>query len=169
VELKPVTFRPIGVIRSEHRDEDATPIQPPCARGCPGRVDVLDEYTEGLQDIEGFSHVHLLYHLHRAGPARLSVVPFLDDVPHGVFATRSPWRPNPLGMSLARLIRREGSTLFIEDVDVLDGTPLLDIKPYVARFDAREGARCGWTDDVGAALFAARGRRDRISRPHESD
>ena len=169
MELEPVTFRPIGVIHSEHSDEHATPIQPACASGCPGRVELLEEYAEGLLDIEGFSHIYLLYHLHRAGPARLTVVPFLDDIPHGVFATRSPWRPNPLGMSLVHLVRREGSTLFIEDVDVLDGTPLLDIKPYVARFDARAGARCGWTESVGGEQFAERGRRDWASRAKKSD
>lgn len=160
MDLAPVTFRPIGIVRSEHRSERHTPIQPVCAEGCAGRVEILDEYADGLEDIEGFSHIHLLCHLDRAGPARLKVVPFLDDLPHGIFATRSPWRPNALGLSLVRLVRREGATLFIDEVDILDGTPLLDIKPYVARFDAREGARCGWTDEVDARTFAERGSRE---------
>ena len=169
MELETVTFKPIGVIRSDHRDEHATPIQPSCAQGCQGRVEVFDDYAEGLQDIEGFSHVHLLYHLHRAGPAGLTVVPFLDDVPHGVFATRSPWRPNAIGMSLVRLVSREDAVLLIEDVDVLDGTPLLDIKPYVARFDAREEVRCGWTEGVSAQQFAERGRRGWTPRARRPD
>lgn len=160
MDLTPVTFRPIGIVRSEHRSARHTPIQPVCAEGCAGRVEILDEYVEGLQDIEGFSHIHLLYHLHRAGPAKLRAVPFLDDVPRGIFATRSPWRPNALGLSLVRLVRREGATLFIDEVDILDGAPVLDIKPYVARFDAREGARCGWTDAVGPETLAARGSRE---------
>ena len=121
--LAPVTFRPIGIVHSEHRSERLTPIQPVCAEGCVGRVEILDEYVDGLEDIEGFSHIHLLYHLDRAEPAQLKVVPFLDDVPHGIFATRSPWRPNAVGLSLVRLVRREGGTLFIDEVDILDGTP----------------------------------------------
>jgi len=155
MDLAAVTFQPIGIVRSEHRSEQHTPIQPVCAEGSAGRVEILDEYASGLEDIEGFSHIYLLYHLHRAGPARLGGVPFLDDVPHGIFATRSPWRANALEFSLVRLVRREGATLIIDDVDVLDGTPLLDIKPYVARFDAREGARCGRTDGVDAQTFAS--------------
>jgi tRNA-Thr(GGU) m(6)t(6)A37 methyltransferase TsaA len=154
-----VTLTPIGVIRSEHRDAATTPIQPVCAPGSPGRVDVFEPFVEGLEDIEGFSHLHLLYWLDRAGPARLTVTPYLEDVAHGIFATRTPTRPNPLGLSVVRLLERRGGTLLVEDVDVLDGTPLLDIKPYVERFDVRLSTRGGWTDGVDAETFFRRGTR----------
>jgi tRNA-Thr(GGU) m(6)t(6)A37 methyltransferase TsaA len=124
-----------------------------------GRVELLPEYEEGLRDIEGFTHIYLLYVFDRASEPRLSVVPYLEDVERGVFATRAPCRPNALGMSLVRLLRREGATLYIEDIDVLDGTPLLDIKPYISRFDSREDARSGWQDDVDDGTAHERGRR----------
>jgi tRNA-Thr(GGU) m(6)t(6)A37 methyltransferase TsaA len=161
--LEALTLRPIGVIRSDHHDLARTPIQPVCATGSPGRVEVFEDYADGLADVEGFSHLFLLFWLHHAAPAGLKVVPFLDDVPRGVFATRSPSRPNPLGLSVVRLVERRGATLLVEDVDVLDGTPLLDIKPYVERFDVRQGTRGGWTDGVDAESFRRRGTR----RPRE--
>ena len=157
--LADVTLRPIGVIRTPHTDPGAAPIQPVFARGIPGRVEVFDEYAEGLRDLEGFSHVHLLYHLHRAPPARLTVKPYLEDVPRGVFATRAPCRPNGIGLSLVRLVAVAGCVLEVEDVDMLDGSPLLDIKPYVTRFDVRDGARCGWQDQVDDDTARRRGRR----------
>jgi tRNA-Thr(GGU) m(6)t(6)A37 methyltransferase TsaA len=148
------------VIRSPHTTSQETPIQPVFAEGIPGRVELLDEYEAGLEGIEGFSHVYLIYHFDRAGEPRLSVVPYLSDTERGVFATRSPHRPNRLGMSLVRLVRREGRTLHVEDVDVLDGTPLIDIKPYVGRFDSREEVRSGWQDDVDDVTARRRGRRE---------
>jgi len=154
-----VEFRPIGVVRSPHTRAEDTPIQPRFAEGIPGQVEVFPEFEPGLKDIDGFSHVYLLYVFDRAGPARLLVTPYLDDVPRGVFATRAPCRPNPLGLSLVRLVRRDGKVLHLEDVDILDGTPLLDIKPYVGRLDAREGARCGWLDEIDEESARVRGRR----------
>jgi tRNA-Thr(GGU) m(6)t(6)A37 methyltransferase TsaA len=159
--MQTLMLTPIGIIQSENRDHARTPIQPVCAVGTPGRVEVFEAYAGGLLDIEGFSHLHLLYWLHRATPAELEVIPYLDDVPHGVFATRSPSRPNPLGLSVVRLVERRGRFLLVEDVDVLDGTPLLDIKPYVERFDVRQGTRGGWTDGVDAETFRSRGTRER--------
>jgi tRNA-Thr(GGU) m(6)t(6)A37 methyltransferase TsaA len=159
--LQTLTLSPIGIIHSENCDPARTPIQPVCAEGCCGRVEVLDEYADGLVDIEGFSHLHLLYWLHRSAPASLMVTPYLEDVPHGIFATRTPTRPNPLGLSVVRLVERRGRMLFVEDVDVLNGTPLLDIKPYVERFDVRLGTRGGWTDSVDAETFCRRGTRGR--------
>ncbi len=121
---------------------------------------MLAEFEDGLADLEGFSHLILLYHLHRTGGVKLRVTPFLEDVEHGVFATRAPCRPNPIGLSVVRLVRREGSVLHLADVDVLDGTPLLDVKPYVARFDRRDGVRSGWQDGVDEGTARSRGRRE---------
>ena len=157
--LTPITLRPIGVIRSPHTVAEKTPIQPVFAANARGTAELQLEYEEGLVDLEGFSHLWLIYVLHRAGEPCLTVKPFLDDVPRGVFATRAPCRPNPIGMSLVRLVRREGPILHLEDVDVLDGTPLLDIKPYVTRFDVRDGARCGWQEHVDDETARQRGRR----------
>lgn len=157
--VKDVTYKPIGIIRSPHTKQEDTPIQPVFARGVAGRVELLPEYEEGLRDIEAFSYIYLLYAFDRAKEARLLVVPYLEDTERGVFATRAPCRPNALGMSLVRLLRREGAVLHIEDVDVLDGTPLLDIKPYIGRYDSREDVRSGWQDDVDDTTARERGRR----------
>ncbi len=167
--MEKLELEPIGVIHSEHHVAKQTPIQPVCAEGSPGRVEVFPQYAEGLDDIEGFSHLHLVYWFHRAadvassiaGPSPLKVVPFLDDVPRGIFATRAPVRPNPLGLSIVRLVARRGADLFVEDLDVLDGTPLLDIKPYVEGFDLRVGTRGGWTEQVSSETFLQRGERRR--------
>ena len=154
-----VVFQPIGIIRTRHRLAEHTPVQPIYARGCPGRAEIWPPYREGLRDLEGFSHVILLYHLHKAGPPRLMVQPYTGDRPCGVFATRHPQRPNPIGMSLVRLVRMEGGILHLLDVDMLDGTPLLDIKPFVPRFDLVENARGGWTEAVDDAIARQRGQR----------
>ena len=139
------------------------------ARGIRGQVDVLPEYEAGLRDLEGFSHIFLIYAFHQAGAPRLEVVPFLDDEVRGVFATRAPTRPNPLGLSVVRLVSREGAVLYIEDVDILDGTPLLDIKPYVSRFDSREGTRDGWQEQIDEPTARKRGRREWQSGEDTSD
>ncbi len=158
-ESQTFMYKPIGVIRSPHNRAEDTPIQPVFALGIRGSVEVLPEYEEGLRDLEGFSHIHIIYPFHCAGIPKLVVTPYLDYRPRGIFSTRAPCRPNAIGMSLVRLIEREGSVLYIEDVDVLDGTPLLDIKPYVSRYDTREEARCGWQDEVDEKAAAQRGRR----------
>ena len=155
-----VTYKPIGVIRSDHTDPKQTPIQPAYAVGCKGRAEILPEFAEGLFDIEGFSHLYLIYHFHRVDAARLLVKPFLQDVEHGVFATRAPGRPNAIGLSVVRLERREGNILFLDGVDILDGTPLLDIKPYTAKFDRFQTERNGWQDEVDEQTARQRGRRD---------
>jgi len=157
--LPPVRYTPIGVIRSNHQAAEQTPIQPVYARRCPGRAEVLPEHVEGLRDLEGFSHLILLYHFHRAGPAQLIVQPFTDDRPRGVFSTRHPQRPNPIGLSVVRLLRIEGGTLHLEDVDILDGTPLLDIKPYIRRFDGAAEPRGGWTETIDEQTAHRRGLR----------
>jgi len=154
-----LTLRPIGVIHTPHRDPARTPIQPIYADGIEGQVEVLPQYADGLRDLDGFSHVFLIYWLHLAKGARLLVKPFLDDTPRGVFSTRAPHRPNPIGMSLVRLSRCAGNILHVEDVDMLDGTPLLDIKPHIPQMDLRTDVRCGWMDDVDQRRAEKLGRR----------
>jgi len=155
-----VTFRPIGVIRSEHVCAQETPIQSNYAKGCQGRAIIFLEFAEGLRDLDGFSHVYLIYHLHQAESPQLIVKPFLQDVDRGVFSTRSPCRPNAIGLSILELVRREGNVLHLDGVDILDGTPLLDIKPYSAKFDRIDTLRNGWQDEVDEATARLRGRRD---------
>ncbi len=130
-----VRYKSIGVIHTPFKRPIGTPIQPEAARTIEGTVEVFPEYTEGLKDIEGFSHIILLYHFHLAGRYKLVVTPFMDDNSHGVFATRAPSRPNPIGLSVVSLLRVEKNLLYIKAVDIVDGTPLLDIKPFVPRFD----------------------------------
>jgi tRNA-Thr(GGU) m(6)t(6)A37 methyltransferase TsaA len=139
-------YRSIGLIRSPFKDIEGMPVQPAGAAGVAGRLEIDPEYAEGLKDVDGFSHLIVLYHFHMVREAQLTVTPFLGTRPRGVFATRAPKRPNPLGLSVVKLVRREGSVLFIENVDVLDETPLLDVKPYVPAFDRVEQASSGWLE-----------------------
>lgn len=154
-----IVYRSIGVIRSEHTRPARTPIQPAFAHDCRGRAEIWPEFAAGLSDVDGFSHLYLIYHLHRAAPARLGVKPYLQDVERGIFATRAPSRPNPIGLSLVRLVGREGNVLHLDGLDILDGTPLLDIKPYAPRYDQVENPRGGWTDEVDDETARRRGRR----------
>lgn len=142
----PIPFTPIGTIRSPHTDLAGMPIQPAGAKGIKGTIVLDEKYRGGLKDIEGFSRLILIYALHRANGYSLEVVPFLDTVPHGIFATRAPKRPNAIGLSIVRLITVNGCELAIEDVDILDGTPLLDLKPYVPAFDCFPDEKAGWFD-----------------------
>jgi tRNA-Thr(GGU) m(6)t(6)A37 methyltransferase TsaA len=144
--VKTLSYQPIGIVHTPFEGIKNVPIQPTAAAGIRGTVEVLAEFTAGLKDLGGFSHVILLYHFHRSTQVRLSVVPFLDRELRGVFATRAPSRPNPIGLSIVRLLSIEGNVLHIENVDMLDGTPLLDIKPYVPLFDHHENARMGWLE-----------------------
>ena len=136
-------MRSIGVIHSPFDDKDQTPIQPNRSTA-KGQVEVFPDYADGLKDIEGFSHIILVYVFHQSEGYNLQVRPFLDDQLRGLFATRYPYRPNPIGLSVVRLLGRHENRLEIEGVDVLDGTPLLDIKPYVPDFDGRSETRTGW-------------------------
>jgi tRNA (adenine37-N6)-methyltransferase len=157
-----ITYQPIGIIHSEHIAVERTPIQPAYAKGCKGMAVLFSEFVDGLRDLEGFSHIYLIYHFHLAGSAKLQVKPFLQDVERGVFATRAPCRPNTVGLSIVELVRREGNVLYLDGVDILDGTPLLDIKPYTAKFDRIETTRNGWQDEVDdktAKLLGKRGYR----------
>jgi tRNA-Thr(GGU) m(6)t(6)A37 methyltransferase TsaA len=156
---KIISFKPIGVIRSRHCDPAKTPIQPVFAKGCRGRAEIYSQYAKGLSDLEGFSHVYLVYHFHKAGPFKLMVKPFLDDAERGVFATRAPRRPNPIGFSLVTLVKRKGRILYLDGLDVLDGTPLLDIKPFIGRFDVRSRTRRGWQARIDDATAFKKGAR----------
>lgn len=157
--MEEIRYSPIGVIHSPFKEIKGMPIQPSGARGVAGTVEVNPKFADGLQDLEGFSHIFLVYHFHLAQEYSLKVKPFLDDTMRGVFATRAPKRPNAIGISVARLVRIEGFTLHIEDVDMVDGTPLLDIKPYVPEFDAKQAARIGWLT----------GRADKVTKAEADD
>lgn len=139
-----LSYRPIGIVHSPFKRREGTPIQPSGATGVRATVEILPQYVEGLQDLAGFSHIILLYHFHLSKTYKLKVKPFLDDVERGVFATRAPARPNPIGMSVVRLMRIENGTIYIQDIDIIDRTPLLDIKPFVPDFDTRKAIRIGW-------------------------
>jgi tRNA-Thr(GGU) m(6)t(6)A37 methyltransferase TsaA len=143
---EPVTYRPIGVIRTPFTSLEGMPVQSAsdAALGIEGTIELDPGLVEGLVDLDGFSHLILLYHLDRTPGPRLTANSFLDDRPHGVFATRAPTRPNPIGLSTVRLLAIDGATLRIADVDMLDGTPLLDLKPYVPALDDRADPRIGW-------------------------
>jgi len=156
--METIEYRPIGVIRSPFKTLDGMPIQPAGARRVKGRVEVEPAFAAGLKDLDGFSHIMLVYHLHKSKGYRLEVTPYLDTEPRGLFATRAPKRPNPIGISVVRLIGVKGNVLEIDGVDVLDRTPLLDIKPFVPEFDKPEKVRTGW-------LAKAKGR----VRRHRSD
>ena len=151
-----ITFKPIGTIYSPFKEPQGTPIQAAASREAKGWIDLLPEYQEGLEDLEGFSHLILLYQFHLSPGFSLRVKPFLDDQPRGVFATRAPARPNPIGFSVVRLERVAGTRLYIREVDLVDGTPLLDIKPYVPQFDCREEAKSGWLEKNLEKLNQAR-------------
>ncbi len=140
-----IVLHPVGIIRSPFMCKEESPIQGAFSPDAEGTVEVLAEFAPALKDIETFSHLFLLYHFDRAGEVVLSRPTFLDDEPHGVFASRHPCRPNGIGISVVRLVRREGNTLVVKGIDVLDGTPLIDIKPYIPRFDSYPEADPGWT------------------------
>lgn len=138
-----VTYKPIGIVHSPFKEPKNVPIQAAASK-TKGTIELFPQYAEGLQDLEGFSHIILLCHLNLVTSHPLIVKPFLDDKLHGVFSTRSPARPNPIGLSLVRLLKIDGLTLHVKGIDIVDGTPLLDIKPYVPKFDNRRVSKIGW-------------------------
>lgn len=142
-----IIFRPVGLVHTSFKQAEGTPIQPILKSGYLGRVEVFHEYAEGLKDLEGFSHIILICYLHKSKQTSLLVKPYMDDEVHGVFATRGPARPNPIGISVVELLGVNGNELLIDGSDILDGTPLLDIKPYVAAFDHHEPIRIGWLEN----------------------
>lgn len=143
-----VEYLPIGRILSPFTKATGMPIQPSAAKGVQGRVVIQAQFQSGLKDLDGFSHLILIYDFDRVEEYKLTVTPFLDDQERGVFATRAPLRPNPIGLSVVKLLKIQGNVLEIENVDVLDQTPLLDLKPYVPYFDRPERVRAGWIDRV---------------------
>jgi len=143
-----IEYSPIGIIRTPYTKREGMPIQPSGATGITGTVEVFETFAAGLKDLDDFSHIILLYYFHRSNGYNLKIVPFLDNKPHGIFATRAPNRPNPIGLSIVQLNKIENSILYIKNIDVLDKTPLLDIKPYVPDFDGQTGGRTGWMMDV---------------------
>ena len=144
------------MVHSPFKKPEGTPIQPSAASQDEGRVEVFPEYAAGLKDLDGFSHIILLYDFHLSKEASLEVKPFLDDQPRGVFATRAPTRPNPIGISVVHLVKIEGNILHVRGLDILDGTPLLDIKPYVPEFDVRGVESIGWLESRIRRLAASR-------------
>lgn len=159
-----IAYMPIGIIHSEHTIAEKTPIQPVYAKGCKGYVELYPEFAEGLKDLEGFSHIYLIYHFHQSRQVKLVVKPFLQDIDRGVFSTRQPYRPNAIGLSVVDLLSIEGNIMHLDGMDVLDGTPLLDIKPYTTKFDLHDVKKNGWQDAVDEPTAQRRGRRG-YSRP----
>jgi tRNA-Thr(GGU) m(6)t(6)A37 methyltransferase TsaA len=143
-----ITFTPIGIIHSPFHTLTEMPIQPTGKASRPGVVEVYPEFAPALKDLDGFSHIYLLYCFHRVQQVELTVVPFMDTQPRGLFATRAPRRPNPIGLSLVELVRVDENRLHIANLDVLDGTPLLDIKPYIPEFESAQGIRIGWVEQA---------------------
>ncbi len=141
-----ITIKPIGIIKTPFNDLKGMPIQPSGAADVKGTIIINREYEQGLSDLEGFSHIILLYHFHQSKGYNLMVTPFMDDQKRGLFSTRAPRRPNSIGLSIVRLISRKGNTLQIKGIDMLNNTPLIDIKPYVPRFDERKAISVGWLE-----------------------
>ena len=137
-------INPIGIIHTPFKSIKDMPIQPKGAAEVAGHIIMDEKYVEGLQDLDGFSHIYLLYSFHQATRTEMHVIPFMDDQARGVFATRSPLRPNHIGISIVNLIRVDGNKVFVKGIDMLDGTPLLDIKPYIEKFDAVQDSVSGW-------------------------
>jgi len=139
-----IIFKPVGVIHSPYKTVENMPIQPSAGRDTEAEIEIYPEFTEGLSDLDGFSHIYIIFYLNMVKSRKLKVIPFLDTVERGIFATRSPARPNPIGLSLAELVAVEKNILRIRGVDMLDGSPVLDIKPYVPDFEHSENLRIGW-------------------------
>jgi len=141
-----IEIKPIGIIHTPYKEPKGIPIQGKFEKGIIGRVELFPEYSQGLKDIEGFSHIILVYYFNRSKDEKLISKPFLEDEPHGIFAIRSPHRPNHIGFSIVKIEKIKDNNITFSEVDILDHTPLLDIKPYVSHFDSRENVKNGWLD-----------------------
>jgi tRNA-Thr(GGU) m(6)t(6)A37 methyltransferase TsaA len=142
--MRTIVYHPIGVIHSPLKTPAGAPLQSVSGKLLKGTVVVFPKYVPGLKDLAGFSHLILISHLHLSSRPSLIVRPYLENVEHGVFATRAPARPNPIGISIVRLRKIRGGTIFVQDLDLVDGTPILDLKPYVPQFDTRRARKIGW-------------------------
>ena len=145
--MERIEFKPIGIIHSPFKEPKGMPIQPAGAKGITGTVEIFSEYKDGLKDLEGFSHIILIFNFHLSKSYKLKVIPYMENKIRGVFATRAPRRPNQIGLSIVRLDKIENNILHISNVDIIDGTPLLDIKPFVPKFDCfdiDENTKVGW-------------------------
>lgn len=151
--MKKIVYKPIGIIHSPFKNIEGVPIQSIGAKGISGTVELFKEYCKGLKDLEGFSYIILIYHFHLSKDFSLIVKPFMDHKLHGVFSTRAPKRPNSIGFSIVKLLKIKKCILYIEDVDIVDGTPLLDIKPYIPKIDTRNEARIGWLETNVKKVF----------------
>ncbi len=154
--MSEIVYRPIGLVRSPFTQLEGMPLQSVAAADVEGTIEIHPEFATGLQDIAGFSHLIVVAHLHRGEPGGLVVVPFLDDTPRGVFATRSPRHPNPIGISVVRLLGVDGAVLRVAGLDLLDETPVLDLKPYVPTFDHVDAERVGWFEGRAADVHRLR-------------
>ena len=141
-----IVYKPIGIIHSPFKEAKNTPIQPAGAEGTEGSIELYPEYSECLKDIEGFSHIIIIYHFHLIKNWKPLIRPYMDEEFHGVFATRAPARPNSIGLSIVNLLEVKENILIVRNIDVVDKTPLLDIKPYTPEFDIREVKRIGWLE-----------------------
>ncbi len=153
--MKKIIYKAIGEVRSPFKKPEGTPIQPTSSGAEKGKIVLEKKYKEGLKDLDGFSHLIILYHCHKAGEPSLQVKPFMEDKKHGIFSIRAPSRPNPIGLSVVRLEKIEDNILHISEIDMLDKTPVLDIKPYVPQFDAREDVKIGWLEENIEKLSSA--------------
>jgi tRNA-Thr(GGU) m(6)t(6)A37 methyltransferase TsaA len=169
LSLQSYSLNPIGIIHSPFSQPAGTPIQPSRANGAKGTVLIDAAFREGLRDLEGIERIWLIYYFHQAPPGQLLVRPFLDTTLRGVFATRSPARPTPLGMSVVQLLSVHEGRLEVADIDVLDRTPLLDIKPYVPEFDSFPGSKAGWFDASSSARQCADDRFHPESRQKDEE
>ena len=151
-----ISYEPIGIIRSPFTKLSGMPIQPTSGNSARGTVELDPKFAEGLKDLDGFSHIYLIYHLHKAPPAKLRVIPFLDTEKRGIFATRAPSRPDPIGLSLVKVIAIDQNRIHVDQIDVLDGTPLLDLKQFVPTFENSASVRFGWLEKLRQEVHAAR-------------
>jgi len=144
--MKTIKFYPIGIIHSPFNEAKGTPIQFSASKDIEGTIEIFPDFIEGLKDLEDFSHIILIYHFHLAKNAALRVIPFMDDCERGVFSTRAPNRPNSIGFSIVKLNKIENNNLYVSGLDIINGTPLLDIKPYVPEFDVVDVTKTGWLE-----------------------
>ncbi|HHE54932.1 MAG TPA: tRNA (N6-threonylcarbamoyladenosine(37)-N6)-methyltransferase TrmO [Caldithrix abyssi] len=158
-KIKKICYEPIGYICTEHKDPNQVPVQPIYAKGFKGYVKLRPEFVAGLEHLEDFSHIFLIVHMHLKKEKKLKVVPFFHNNEKGIFATRSPARPNPIGLSLVRLEKIEGNKIWVSDLDLVDGTPVLDIKPFTKQLDSRQNTRDGWVDQIDPEEAKRKGRR----------